>query len=154
MNGVRATIVLVLMGSLVVPASSRATPGPHAVTGTVQVQDGTWLGLSAPDVELPGRAWLGHGVPAPSIEIELDCVQVSWHRPVYPIPPYLPYHLVQASGLGSDGVRYFITAYDVVARPLGFGDHAAVTSTPAQGACEANPDAAVPIKTGDLAVLP
>jgi hypothetical protein len=141
----------------VAPGVSRAVPAEHIVSGVVQVRDGAWLGIEALSDALgpiPGRAWLGGELPLPSIEITLDCLDVTWQPSVYPIPPYLPYHRVQASGTGSDGVRYFITAYDASPRPVGFGDYATVTAEPADGACGAHPEAAAPVMNGNLTISP
>lgn len=150
----RAMIVLAVVLSSAWTA--QATPGHHAVTGIVQMDGGVWLRLDvSADVtpELYGRAWLGRDA-VPAIAISIDCIDVTWNQPVYPIPPYLPFHSVLASGTGTDGVRYYITAYDTFPRPAGFGDYAAVSTEPAGGPCGADPELVVPVASGALTVLP
>lgn len=155
MNRWKAIMLAVLVGSAL-PVAGQATPGPKAVAGITQLQDGRWFGIMGSTEGgsgYRGRAWIGAAATSSGIEVSLDCLDVAWHQPVYPIPPYLPFHLVQASGIGANGVRYFITAYDAVTDPVGFGDRAAVSTASGTGACGTDPDAAIPIKVGDINVL-
>lgn len=156
-------VVTVLVGACLVvlsPMIATSTPSEHAiVTGNVRLSDETWVLI---DIQpgypgLIGKAWLSRLAPEEVhvVEIEIDCVEASWHQPVYPIPPYLPYHAVAASGVAaSSGSRYYITAYDLVVRPAGFGDRLVIETEPGPEACGTSGSAGDPVKTGEIVIGP
>lgn len=155
----RETLTMIcLTAALLVAGPAQATPGSHLVTGTVQLETGAWLGIEAQEavpVAPAGLAWLANDtLPRPSIQIALDCLVVTWQMTVYPIPPYLPYHLVETSGTGSDGDAYFITVYDFVNAPIGFGDRAIVSKSPGAGNCGAAAEQGAQVAAGQITVLP
>lgn len=141
-------VVTIIVMVVVAAGAAQAHDSEHVVAGVVELEDGLSLRIAASDVAL-GDAWLGG---AAAVHVTLDCVETSWHQPVYPIPPYLPYHRVEASGIGDDGARYYVTLYDVVSRPAGFGDQVQITTAPGYGACGADLEWFEPAKLGDIAV--
>lgn len=157
--------MLVVRGALMLALLLGATAVARAdvdeavvVSGTIMLEDGALfhIGVESHGAEPTGNAWLARagaeGIEV--IEIAIDCLEASWHQPVYPIPPYLPYHMAQASGSVADGTRYFITAYDVVPRPVGLGDRLVLDTEPGDGACGAHDSIGSPVAAGEITIGP
>jgi len=125
------------------------------VTGAARLDDGSMFAIDAQSVPpyVVGTALLWSVAPMHLTEITIDCLEVSWHQPVYPIPPYLPFNMAEASGLDDTGTRRFITAYDLVPEPIGFGDRVVIEAAPGDGACGASDSIGTPV-VGDIAIAP
>lgn len=159
MRTMTVAIAIVALLVVVTPTQARSVPDdPHVVTGTVQLDDGTLFTIDAQSLHpgVVGRAWLTTVTTAAAhvFEISIDCLEITWYQPVYPIPPYLPFHMAEASGRSVDGTRYYVTAYDLVRQPIGFGDRVIIETDPGDGACGAADSIGTPVAAGELAIGP
>ncbi|HEX9711502.1 MAG TPA: hypothetical protein VGB52_02985 [Actinomycetota bacterium] len=155
----RLAVLLILSVTLILPTLASSAPDrDHAVTGAGVLDDGTVFQVNAHTAfgDVPGMVRLTRPGAAGVVEITLECLAVSWHQPVYPIPPYLPFHLAEASGIDNDGVRHYVTIYDLVIRPVGFGDRMILSTEGGSGACGTTGinDIGRPLATGDITITP
>lgn len=146
-----AAFAVIVLAPLAASAACE-TSTVHAVNGTGETDTRMQVALRgvatrpAPSTNLYGIAQLSRP-SRPTVSVNLDCIEVGeafqpkWIR-------IGPAHGVYASGLGSDGRRWYIALNDEFTT----GDSIAVTMTKGTGPCGSSPRKATPIRTGDYVV--
>lgn len=133
---------------LAVPAAGRANA--LAVAADVRIPNGMGVLLEA--TEGAGNAWL-QTLYGTVRHVEIDCAEVREYPNPHHYFTWPPYHVLLASGVGEDGTRYYITAYDYSVLGVGsWRDAMNIAVEPADAPCGASWEA-TPIAEGDIAVL-
>lgn len=135
--------------ALAIPAAGSASEGV-AVAADVRVSNG--MGVIVEAANNQGVVLL-QTLYGTTRRIDLDCVEVREYPNPHHYFAWPPFHVMLSSGLGPDGTRYYVTAYDYGVLGVGsWRDAIGIVVESGDAPCGASWEAQ-PIVDGDIAVL-